>query len=131
MTASCRSCGKEIPASFEFCTDCLVESVRQSLPPHKPRIKQNRFGGDLIEYGAITALFEDMPMSEIGVTSGAQVAFNAAKEFITEMVENQCKLAGCFLAGQPYGSGDVHTEKCWFTKRAMFYEARRKASETV
>jgi len=85
-----------------------------------PYIKQNRLGGDLIECGAIHALFEDIPASEVGVTSGAQSAFDAARQFIKEMVENQCKLAGC---SQEHW-GFVHSEKCWFTKRAIFYRDR-------
>jgi len=96
---------------------------------HQPsHIKQNRFGGDLIELGAIHALFEDIPASEVGVTSGAQTAFTAAREFIKGMVESQCRLAGCALSGEPYGVGDVHAEKCWFTQRAVLY-AQRRANE--
>ena len=91
-------------------------------------VKQNRMGGDLIECGVIHALFEDIPMSEVTCTSGGQSAFDAAQAFIKEMVESQCKLAGCHLAGQPYGVGDVHTEKCWFTKRAQFYRKQQAAA---
>jgi hypothetical protein len=93
-----------------------------------PYIKENRFGGSLIEYGAITALFEDMPASEVGVTSGAQPAFRAAREFIKGITANQCKLAGCLLNGQPYGVGDVHTEKCWFGIKQNFYADRAAKS---
>jgi len=95
-----------------------LAAFRDTIQP-PVHIKENRFGGALIEYGAITALFEDMPASEVGVTSGAQTAFRAAHEFIKAMVQNQCELAGCLLNGEPYGYGDVHTEKCWFTKRAL------------
>ena len=94
-------------------------------------IKENPFSGDMIEYGAISALFEDIIESEVGVTSGAQSAFNAARQFIKEMVENQCTLAGCLLSKNPYGVGSVHTEKCWFTKRAMFYEERNKRGKAT
>jgi hypothetical protein len=94
--------------------------------PNPPHIKQNKFCGDLIEYGAITALFEDMPASEIGCASGAQTAFTAARAFIKEVVANQCKLAGCKLSGEPYGSGDEHTEQCWFGIRRKFYEERNR-----
>jgi len=85
-------------------------------------IKQNRFSGDLIEYGAITALFEDMPASEVGVTSGAQTAFTAAHEFIKGMVANQCKLAGCKILGNPYNESDEHTNECWFGIRRNYYK---------
>jgi len=87
----------------------------------KGHIKQNRFSGGMVEYGAITALFDDIPASEVGVTSGAQSAFGAARDFIKSMTQNQCELAGCALQRQPYGAGDVHTEKCWFTKRAVLH----------
>jgi hypothetical protein len=94
-------------------------------------IKQNKFEGDLLEYGAIAALFEDITASEVGVTSGAQSAFDAARIFIKEMVQNQCELAGCALQGQPYGIGDVHAEKCWFAKRIQFYSERAKAGRAA
>ena len=114
----------------EDCSECWAsESLRRLPMPRPPHIRENRFGGDMIEYGAITALFEDIIMSEVSVTSGAQSAFDAARSFIKEMVENQCKLAGCLLAGQPYGVGDVHTEKCWFTKRAILYAERNKRGQ--
>lgn len=87
-------------------------------------IKQNRFSGDFAEYGAITALFEDIPASEIGVTSSAQGAFDGARIFIKEMVANQCRLAGCKLGENPYGSDDEHTNECWFGKRRAFYADR-------
>lgn len=90
----------------------------------RPHIKQNRFGGDLIEYGAIEALFENIPESEVGVTSGAQTAFDGAKKFIEEMVANQCKLAGC---SQEHW-GFVHSEKCWFGMRTKLYRERAKIS---
>jgi hypothetical protein len=96
-----------------------LAAFRDSVEP-QVHIKENRFGGSLIEYGVITALFEDIPESEIGVTSGAQVAFRAARTFIKEMVENQCKLAGC---SQEHW-GFVHADKCWFAKRAQFYRDR-------
>src|SRR5277367_5839893 len=72
----------------------------------RSHIRENRFGGSLIELGVIHALFEEIPASEIGVTSGAQHAFDAAKQFLKEMVGSQCKLAGCRLSGKPYGEGD-------------------------
>jgi hypothetical protein len=87
-------------------------------------IKENPFSGDMIEYGAIAALFEDIPASEVSVTSGAQSAFNAARAFIKEMVANQCKLAGCRLTGHPYGEGDEHSHECWFGMRRDFYADR-------
>ena len=91
-------------------------------------IKENRFGkaetGGLVELGAIHALFEDMPASEISVTSSAQNAFDAAHAFIKEIVANQCKLAGCRLSGEPYGSGDEHSNECWFGIRRNFYADR-------
>lgn len=113
---------------LEDCKECLFAEVQRQKQffPKPPHIKENRFGGDMVEYGAITALFEDIIQSEVGLTSGAQSAFHVARAFIKEVTENQCKLAGCLLSGQPYGSGDVHTEKCWFTKRAMLYEERNK-----
>jgi len=87
-------------------------------------IKQNRFSGDLIELGVIHALFEDMPASEVCVTSGAQSAFTAAREFIKEMVANQCRLAGCKIGENPYGVDDEHTNECWFGKRRNYYPDR-------
>jgi hypothetical protein len=105
-----------------------MAAFRDEIVLQKPHIRENRFGGDLIELGAIHALFEDMPMSEVGVTSGAQSAFTAAHEFIHAIVQNQCELAGCLLSKNPYGYGDVHTEKCWFTKRAMLYRDRASNS---
>lgn len=89
-------------------------------------IKENPFSGDMIEYGAITALFEDIPASEVSVTSGAQSAFNAARIFIKEMIANQCKLAGCKLLGNSYGEGDEHSHECWFFKRLAFYRGANK-----
>jgi hypothetical protein len=86
-------------------------------------VKQNRFGSDrdsFAEIGVIQALFEDIPASEVGCCSGAQNAFDAARDFIKSMIENQCKLAGC---SQEHW-GFVHTEKCWFEKRAQFYRDR-------
>jgi hypothetical protein len=115
--------------ALDDCMQCVIRRVHNRY--RQPYIKENRFGGDMIEYGAISALFEDIIESEVGVTSGAQSAFDAARTFIKEMVENQCKLAGCLLAGQPYGVGNVHTEKCWFTKRAMFYEERNKRGKAT
>ena len=90
----------------------------------RSRIKENRFGGSLIELGVIHALFEEIPASEIGVTSGAQVAFRAARQFIKEMITNQCKLAGCKLSGKPYGEDDEHSDVCWFGIRHNFYKER-------
>jgi hypothetical protein len=87
-------------------------------------IKENPFSGDMIEYGAITALFEDIPASEVSVTSGAQSAFGAARDFIKGMVANQCRLAGCKLGDNPYGTDDEHTHECWFGKRRDFYADR-------
>jgi hypothetical protein len=87
-------------------------------------IKQNRFRGSMAEYGAITALFEDIPASEVSVTSGAQLAFDAARAFIKEMIANQCRLAGCKLTGHPHGEGDEHTNKCWFGMRQAYYADR-------
>jgi hypothetical protein len=92
-------------------------------------IKENRFSGDMIEYGVVEALFEEFPASEVNVCSGSQQAFDAAKQFVKSMIENQCELAGCTLQHQPYGVGDVHTEKCWFTKRWKFYQERRHGLE--
>jgi hypothetical protein len=95
-------------------------------------VKENRFGPDrdsFAEIGVLQALFDEFPASEVGVCSGAQCAFDAAKQFITSMIENQCVLAGCTLNHQPYGVGDVHTEKCWFTKRALFYRERQNELE--
>lgn len=95
-------------------------------------VKENRFGADrdsFAEIGVIQALFEEFPASEVGCASGAQCAFDAAKEFLRTMIENQCVLAGCTLNHQPYGAGDVHTEKCWFTKRVLFYRERRNELE--
>jgi hypothetical protein len=89
--------------------------------PKPPHIKENRFGGDLIEYGVVSALFEDIPESEVGVTSGAQTAFTAAREFIKAIIQNQCELAGC---SQEHW-GFVHSKKCWFTKRHLLYAQRR------
>ena len=89
-------------------------------------VKENRFGADrdpFAEIGVIQALFDD-PRMEVTMMSGAQGAFDAAKEFLRAMIENQCMLAGCILNHQPYGAGDVHTEKCWYTKRSLFYQER-------
>jgi len=90
----------------------------------RSRIRENRFGGSLIELGVLHALFEEIPASEIGVTSGAQNAFDAARQFIREMVTSQCKLAGCKLSGKPYGKDDEHTDECWFGIRRNFYRDR-------
>lgn len=89
-----------------------------------PYIRENKFAGDLIEYGVISALFEDIPASEVGVTSGAQSAFDAARWFIKEITANQCRLAGCKLSGHPYGEGDEHAGTCWFGARLEFYRQR-------
>lgn len=105
------------------CEQC--ESRRQHLIRRPPYIKQNRFGGDLIEYGAIAALFDDLPASEVTCMSGAQGAFDAARIFIKEMVANQCKLAGC---SQEHW-GFVHSEKCWFGQRQKFYAERNKRGQ--
>ena len=118
----CRDCGKICGASI--CVDCFLIQVQATPPTKPPYIKENRMGGDMIECGAIHALFEDISASEVGTTSGAQSAFDAAREFVKSMIQNQCELAGCLLAGQPYGAGDVHTAKCWYTKRAEFYRKR-------
>jgi len=83
-------------------------------------IRQNKFGGDLIEYGVVSALFEDIPESEVGVCSGAQPAFDTARQFIRGMVANQCKLAGCTVT--------EHVDKCWFGIRRRVYAL--KAQET-
>jgi hypothetical protein len=102
-----------------------LAAFRDTVIIQKPHIKQNRFGGDLIEYGVIDALFEDIPASEVGVTSGAQSAFNAARAFITGIIANQCRLAGCKVSGIPYDMNDVHTDECWFGIRRNFYMQRR------
>lgn len=119
-------CGASLPSGFTICTDCLTEGVRASLPPQKPYIKQNRFGGDLIEYGAISALFDSIPESEVGAMSGAQGAFNAAHKFIQEMIENQCRLAGCTMReDDEYGQSlNDHTDECWYGKRRNYYRDR-------
>lgn len=91
-------------------------------------IKGNRFSSAMIEYGVLELLFLDIPAAEVTCCSGAQQAFDAARAFIMTMTENQCVLAGCTLNHQPYGVGDVHTEKCWFTKRAVEYQKRREAA---
>jgi hypothetical protein len=112
---------------IEDCKECLFDEVQRqkAAMPKPPHIKENRFGGDMIEYGAITALFEDMPESEVTCLSGAQSAFTAARAFIKEMVANQCKLAGC---SQEHW-GFVHAEKCWFRQRQKFYEERNKRGQ--
>jgi hypothetical protein len=111
---------------MQDCEQCrTAEAQRQFLIRRPPYIKENRFGGDLIEYGAISALFEDMPASEVGCMSGSQGAFDAARTFIKEMVANQCKLAGC---SQEHW-GFVHSEKCWFGQRQKFYAERNKRGQ--
>lgn len=119
MTA-CRVCGKLCGANL--CVDCFAVEVR--LTQSKTHIQENRFSGAGAEYGVLEALFADLPASEVTSTSGAQWAFDAARSFLKSMIENQCKLAGCDLKGEPHGVGDVHTERCWFTKRAKFYQDR-------
>ena len=115
---------------LEDCDECKAAQFENLHPIYRrTHIRENRFGGDLIEYGAITALFEEMPRAEVSVTSGAQSAFTAAKRFITEMVANQCKLAGCALSGDPYGVGDTHTEQCWFGMRQKLYRERAASHE--
>jgi hypothetical protein len=89
-------------------------------------IKENRYSGALIEYGAIKALFEDEPFSEVGACSSAQSSFDAGRTFIKSMIEHQCKLAGCELKGKPYHEGDHHTDKCWYTHRVNWYRATAK-----
>lgn len=95
-----------------------------------PYIEENRFAGDMLEYGAITALFEEIPASEVGVTSGAQSAFSAARGFITEMIVNQCRLAGCVQRDpNSYGQSlNDHTDECWYGKRRKFYADRASAA---
>ena len=115
----CGTCNSRRYFEDGKCEVCAYRA--ESSPSH---IKQNRFSGDMIEYGAIAALFDDITASEVGATSGAQSAFDTARVFIKTMVQNQCELAGCTLRGEPYGVGDVHAEKCWFTKRVQFYRDR-------
>ena len=122
---NCKSCGKNIDA--ENCPECIAEKKRQHLIRRPPYIKENRFGGDLIEYGVVAALFDDIPAAGVSVTSGAQTAFNAAREFIKGISAYQCNLAGCKLSGKPYGEGDEHTMKCWFGYRKWFYSEEAKA----
>lgn len=115
---------------LEDCDECKVAQAENQHPVYcRTHIRENRFSGDLIEYGAITALFDDIPRSEVGVMSGGQGAFNAARIFIKEMVANQCKLAGCTLSGDPYGVGDIHTEQCWFGMRQKLYRERAASHE--
>ena len=122
----CRVCGANVPTSI--CVDCFAVAVKEHQPPKPPYIEEVRLGGDMIETGVLHALFEDMPAAEVTCCSGAQSSFDAARRFIKEMVENQCKLAGCLLSENPYGLYDVHTEKCWYTKRAEFYRKRNERS---
>lgn len=125
---TCRDCGKICGASL--CVDCFLIQVQAT--PQTPAMRFSlMYGGfgDMLEYGAIQALFYDLPASEVGVTSGAQSAFDAAREFVTSMIRNQCELAGCLLQGKPYGTGDVHTSQCWYTKRTEFY--RRRAEQAA
>lgn len=77
--------------------------------------------GDMLEYGALTALFDDLPASEVTMMSGAQGAFDAAREFLKSMIKNQCELAGCY---DDELGGVYHASKCWFAKRAEFYRKR-------
>lgn len=119
-------CGAPLPSGFTICTDCLTAGIRASLPPQKPYIKQNRFGGDLIEYGAISALFDDIPASEVGAMSGAQGAFDAARVFIKELMANQCRLAGCDTGAKLERRIEPveHTDQCWFGIRRNYYRDR-------
>ncbi len=123
----CQKCGKDVRTML--CVDCFAEDVMESHGSHRlvhdtGHIAENRYGGDLVELGAIHALFEDMPASEVGVTSGAQSAFAAARTFIKEVTANQCRLAGCRLSGHPYGANDEHTDQCWFGIKLNYYKDR-------
>ena len=57
-----------------------VECNRVGSKP--ANVKQNRYSGDLIVYGAIAALFDDIPEATVTCQSGAQQAFDAAHKYI-------------------------------------------------
>jgi hypothetical protein len=114
----CRDCGKLCGAGL--CVDCFLIQVK-ATPSDPSHIKENRFTGAMIEYGAIAALFENEPMSEVCACSSAQSAFDAGQAFIKSMTEHQCKLAGCTIKGKPYHEGDHHTDRCWYTHRVNYY----------
>jgi len=50
--------------------------------PEPANVQQNRYKGDLIVYGAISALFDDIPEAMVTCNSGTQQAFDAAYDYI-------------------------------------------------
>lgn len=52
------------------------------------QVKQNRYSGpDFVEYGVLSALFDMIPESGVGlVAPNAQTAFDLAKKFLTDLV---------------------------------------------
>jgi hypothetical protein len=103
--------------------DCFAAEYHSSdyYVESRPSIKENRYSGAMIEYGAIKALFENEPFSEVGACSSAQSSFDAGRAFIKAISEHQCKLAGCDIKGKPYHEGDHHTDKCWYVQRVNYY----------
>ena len=104
---ACQKCGKDVPTSL--CVDCFAEEVKASQPPKPPHIKENRYSGEHIEYGVLSALFEMYPESNVGlVAPQAQLAFNEGLKFLHLLCHNQCELAGCHSNGEK----TVHSQLC-------------------
>lgn len=50
------------------------------------KIEQNRYIGEFVEYGVLSALFDMYPESQVGlVAPNAQAAFDAAKEYLAKL----------------------------------------------